>query len=495
MIFQHGKPVPVWGTAAPGAVVEVQIQGQKAQAKTAEDGTWTVTLASLTPSQSENMEITDGCDHLSFTDVAVGEVWVAGGQSNMEFFMRYEKHREAEFASCPQPNLRFYDVPEVCYEGQLEDFDYSRMAVWRKAAGCEDLEYFSAVAYYFQKELAKNLDMPVGIIGCNWAGTSSSVWMKPSSVRSAGAIWMKEYEDFAAATDMDKYWERQRRNPLNGRGEPFGYNFGELVYPIIPPQEELDAYQASVSGEEYDYGGMAPQQIPGILYEHMLKKTAPFGIRGVIWYQGESDDIPGRQKLYCAMMAALIRDWRELWKDETLPFLIVQLPGYSHWIEVPAVDYPAVRKCQEEVTKTVPNTWLCSVSDSGEERDIHPKNKKVVGERLALLARGHVYQEEILCDAPQAADVSREGRRIKISFANAEGGLAIKGEKIAELQVRAEGREIPFSAAVEGGQLIITLNTADSVPVTVSFAQENWILVNLYNQAGIPAVPFEKIVL
>lgn len=303
---------------------------------------------------------------------------------------------------------------------------------------------------------------------------------------------MKEYEDFAAATDMKKYWERQRRNPLNGRGEPFGYNFGELVYPGIPPKEELDAYQASVAGKEYDYGGMAPQQIPGILYEHMLKKTAPFGIRGVIWYQGESDDIPGRQELYTDMMTALIRDWRELWKDENLPFLIVQLPGYSHWIEVPAVDYPAIRKCQEKVTKTVPNTWLCSVSDGGEERDIHPKNKKVVGERLALLARGHVYQEEILCDAPEVSDITREGREIFISFNHAEGGLAVKGEKIAELSVRADGKEIPFKAHVKDDKIQITLDSEMDAPVTVSFAQKNWILVNLYNQVGISAIPFEK---
>lgn len=494
MILQQGKPVPVWGAGEPGTTVHIAIQNQLASAQVTQDGTWKATLAPLSPSWGETMRITDGFAQLSLTDVAVGEVWVAGGQSNMEFYMRYEKYREAEFAACPQPNLRFYDVPEICYPEQLQDFDYSRMGVWRTATR-EDVEYFSAVGYYFQKALAQNLDMPVGIIGCNWGGSSSSAWMNPASVAAAGYPWMKEYEDYVAATDMSEYWDRQRKNPLNGRGNPFHNTYEEVVYPGIPEPEVLDAYFASVSGEECDFLGMMPKQIPGILYENMLKVTAPFAVRGVIWYQGESDDVPGRQQLYCSMMTALIHDWRELWADASLPFLIVQLPGYRDWMDVPAHDYPAVRRCQEEVTKTVPNTWLCSISDRGEEWDIHPKDKKAVGQRLALLARGHVYGEDILCDAPEAAVVSREGSSIQVSFTHAEGGLTVHGDRISALRITSENAEIPFTAEVKGDTVDITLEYAASGPVTLSFAQENWFCVNLYNQTGIPALPFEVTVL
>lgn len=492
MILQQGKEVFVWGKGTPGMKVCVSVQNQEGEALVDSDGRWKAVLGPLAPSFQEELRIWGGGEEVVFTDVAVGEVWIAGGQSNMEFYMRYEKHREEEFASCPHSALRFYAVPQICYEGQTEDFDYTRMGVWRTGTR-EDLEYFSAVGYYFQKELLENLNVPVGIIGCNWGGSSASAWMKKSSVKEAGYVWMKEYEDFAAVTDKDKYWERQRRNPLNGRGNPFGNTFEELVYPGIPSQEEADKYFASVQGEEYDYQGMEPKQIPGILYERMLKTIENFSLRGVIWYQGESDDIPGRQILYKDMLSALIRDWRELWKEE-IPFLIVQLPGYARWIEVPAVNYPAIRKCQEEVTETVSNTWLCSVSDSGEEGDIHPKNKKVVGERLALLARGHVYGENVLCDAPKAGEIVKENKRIFISFLHAEEGLFVQGEEISDLFVTEEGMPLSFSTEIRENVLIITLEKLPSAPVTISFARKNWICVNLYNKGGIPAIPFEKTV-
>lgn len=170
MILQRGKRICVWGQSEPETTVTVEIQGQKESTIAKENGEWSVWISKLKASEDEVMHISTETEHLQYKDVAVGEVWVAGGQSNMEFWMRYEKHKEEAMKEMPKNRLRFYDVPEISYDGQIEEFDYSRQAIWRKATN-EDLEYFSAVGYYFQKELESALDVPVAIIGCNWGGT------------------------------------------------------------------------------------------------------------------------------------------------------------------------------------------------------------------------------------------------------------------------------------------------------------------------------------
>lgn len=189
MILQRGKTVSVWGEGTPGAEVCAKIQGKDGKTFVGKDGKWMLGIEELTASEEECLVIECGEEKLIYKDVAVGEVWVAGGQSNMEFWMRYEKHREEEFENCPHQSLRFFDVPEICYERQLEEFDYSRQGVWREAVSKEELEYFSAVGYYFQKEIQKELRVPVGVIGCNWGGTISRAWMNPETVKKVGAAW------------------------------------------------------------------------------------------------------------------------------------------------------------------------------------------------------------------------------------------------------------------------------------------------------------------
>ena len=166
MLLQRDKEINIWGQSTPNTVVNVEIQNQKCSTTANRDGEWIATLEPLLASDYEVLKIWSDEDQLVYNDIAVGEVWVAGGQSNMEFWMRYEKHKEAELKEMPKNRLRFYDVPEVCYEGQIDEFDYSTQAIWRKAAE-NDLEYFSAVGYYFQKSIEKDLDVPVAIIGCN----------------------------------------------------------------------------------------------------------------------------------------------------------------------------------------------------------------------------------------------------------------------------------------------------------------------------------------
>lgn len=493
MILQREKPVHVWGTAEPGEAVTVEIQGISAQGTADRHGAWSVTLKALAASEAEVMRISTQKESVYCEDVAVGEVWLAGGQSNMEFHMRYEKHKEEALKHCENPRIRFFDVPEVCYDGQLKDFDYSRMGIWRKATP-EDLDYFSAVGYYFQKEIEHILDVPVGIIGCNWGGTTASVWMNPQTVEKVGAPWMRLYEQKCVGLDMEEYWEQQRNNPMNNRGDFFSDPFSEAVMPRTLSEEELQQMFAGMPDhwEEMMVDMLMPQTIPGCLYEHMLKTVSPYAIRGFLWYQGESDDdIPGMNVLYKDMLTGLIGDWRALWQEE-LPFLLVQLPGFDKWLlNTQENHYPVIRKCQEEVANTVKGTHLCSISDAGEERDIHPKNKKVVGERLALLARHYVYGEELLCDAPAAKHIVKDGARITVTFANVGKELHISGKELTALKVMTEKEELAFSIRIEGDRMIIVLEKDTTEKVKVAFARTSWYLVNLYNEAGIPAIPFE----
>ena len=229
---------------------------------------------------------------------------------------------------------------------------------------------------------------------------------------------------------------------------------------------------------------------PGILYENMVAKTTPYTARGVIWYQGESDDMPGLQPLYADMMEGLICDWREAWGDMSMPFIQVQLPGWKTWMMQKNLDYSAIRHCQEEVTKRMEGVYMASISDVGEEWDIHPKDKKTVGHRLALLARHYAYGEELLCEAPRPEEMRREGKQIIITFRHTGAGLKLAGECVEALSVSINGTEAAYTAKVQEDELIITLEKDEEKPVKIDFAQGAWYLVNLYNEADIPAVPF-----
>ena len=250
------------------------------------------------------------------------------------------------------------------------------------------------------------------------------------------------------------------------------------------PQMSFEEGMAKYANE------LQPTVFPGCLYEHMVKKTAPFTARGVLWYQGESDDVPGLQSLYKDMLTGLIGDWRDIWKDAKLPFYVVQLPGYDSWMMQSSLDFPAIRRCQEEVADSVEDVYLCSISDVGEEKDIHPKDKKTVGHRLALLARKYTYGEELLADAPVLKKAERNGEKIVLTFANAGEGLRIAGDQVAALSITKEKEEIPFTAEAEGSCLVLTPDTLPEDSVKVDLAQTGWYQINLYNSADIPAIPF-----
>lgn len=332
--------------------------------------------------------------------------------------------------------------------------------------------------------------------GVTEGGTVSRAWMNPETVKRVGPAWMEEYEQQIAKLDMDEYWKKQHHNPMNNRGNMLADEFTEFVLPKTRSAEEVQAFFAQAENSEtlQEYlSVMMPQSIPGSLYEHMVKTIAPYGIRGFLWYQGESDDdTPGMNVYYKDMLSGLISDWRTLWKDDTLPFMIVQLPGFGTWMDNDRPnEYPIIRQCQQETADTVENVHLCSISDAGEQLDIHSKNKKVVGERLALLARKYVYGENILADAPRMESVTREKNVVTITCANAGEGIEVKDDAIDCMHVFAGEKEKAYTFTTESNKIILNIEQAEEELLKVKFAKTSWYLVNVYNSAGIPAIPFE----
>lgn len=385
------------------------------------------------------------------------------------------------------PMIRFFNYPQVTYEGQLEDYNYCNDGFWRRCTAA-DLPYFSAVGYYFARDLQAALDVPVGIVGCNWGGTPACAWMDNSYLEDTdGAIWLREFEDAVKDLDMEAYKAAFRANPNNDRTRQLENPFNiKIVKEGLSPEEQTQLL--AMIPQMPEPNGPWYERRPGGLYETMLKKVHPYAIQGAIWYQGETDEKHPEE--YKTVFSRMIRCWRDLWQEE-LPFLFVQLAPFGRWLACESDNYPKVRESQQWVSKAVANTWMASIGDAGMEWDIHPKDKLPVGHRLALLARGHVYGEALLCDAPELEYARKEGDQIILGFANAQG-LRIAGQRLqAMMGIDASGekREIA-DARVENGALILP-NCKDIT--ALQFAQTGYYEINLYNSADIPAKPFEVV--
>ena len=481
MVLQRKKPIPVWGTAEPGSRIQVSLDLSTVEAVADESGRWQAVLPPHEAAEGLGMRIQSGMSELLYTDVAVGEVWIAGGQSNMEFFLGFEANYESVAAAYESTKVRFFDCPETVYEGALDDWNFENDGFWRQGLR-DELAYFSAVGFYFAKCLQEDLGVPVGIIGCNYGGTPASAWMDPERLKGTpGEVWLEDYRRDTAALDMTQFLETFRRNPLNDRTRLYNNPVNDQVMRIGLSREDQEAVMKFSSPPSFHY-----ECRPGGLYENMLLKIVPYAVRGVIWYQGETDG-DFHPECYTDVFSRLIQNWRALW-HEALPFLFVQLAPFRQWLHCSGANYGIVRACQDEVSRTMPNTWMATSGDVGMEWDIHPKNKKPLGERLALLARGHVYGEQLLCDAPEAEKAERDGGRIIIRFRNAQA-LKIEGSKLKAVQVQLPGGEtVPAeNAAAEGNMLM--LNGVEKAE-TVMLGAEAYYEVNLFNGAHIPAKPF-----
>lgn len=486
MIIQRDKPIHVWGEGPEDARITVSFSHHIGTA-IVKNHTWSCTLCSCPAGRNYTMTVTMDIPYttpITLTDISVGDVWLAGGQSNMEYFLRYDAHWEMIKRLPKNPDIRMYNVPRLAFEGHKKDISDS--GYWFGEQ--EDAwETFSAPGYCFARSLQPHLDVPIGIIGCNWGGTPACAWIDESYLNTSPLdIFLQEYQDAIRG-----------KSPEDLRAQAMkGYAFDDSP----KHQEEWKTVMYGISREEQiewmknhkddPIIPMGPQHKdrPFGLYNQMLKTLAPFSLKGVLWYQGESDS--GHGDIYDKTMEALITCWRKLWQDD-FPFLFVQLAPFGEWFDIIGKDYPAVRLSQETVSQTIPNTYMTSIMDLGMYYDIHPKHKKEVGERLALLARGCVYHEDILCLPPQLKKGEVQGNKVILTFSNVGSGLYLKGEDLKDLLVLQEDHPLtPISIALEGDKIIISFKDIITSSIQVEYANVGYTKVNVYNSADLPLKPF-----
>ena len=497
MVLQRDRSVPVWGEAAPGERVTVLLQGQEATATADENGSWKLTLEPLQVSGDETMTVTGAHETLTFTHVAVGEVWLAGGQSNMEFHMRYDKDFAQAVAVCENPLIRFFDYPELAYEGAEQDYDFSNFGFWRPCDP-DNLQWFSAVAYYFARDLNAALGVPVGILGCNLGGSRAVCWMDETTAESCAKVWLKEYaEGLKAIPDLDAWFENYKKDPVNDHSHPFDNPLMDRMMYGVSAEEMRGIISAVFGGDGTPTMalqiGPCHEWRPCGLYHTMLEHVAPYGIRGFLWYQGESD--APHADAYEAVLSAMIRRWRALWSSEDLPFLQTQLAPLSETSDPSAADYPAIRRVQQRLAETMENVWCTNAGDVGSFHDIHPKEKQPIGHRMALLARCHVYGETgLLCEAPVAASCAFRDGELTVRFRNGDGLRRSSGDALP-LTVTAAGQSFDMSKGLETEVVDDTLRIRSRVCdlsnwEAVSMGETPWYVMNLVNAADIPAMPF-----
>ena len=488
MVLQREKPLNIWGEGPEGEDVSLFIQGKEGRT-TVVEGKWMITLSPLETSLDEEMVIRCGGEEIRLAGILVGEVWLAGGQSNMEFFIRYDEEKETLLREGENPLLRFYDIPRISYDGQEKEADYSLYGFWR-VCDRENLEYFSAVGYYFSSLLNRDLNVPVGIIGCNWGGSPSCTWMDRACLRDEPLkIWFDNYENGLKSLDMKSYEKKFKGKMENYRNDLFADEIGErLMFGMS--DEEMEEFMASPDyTDQFPSPGPLDPHRPGGLFEHMLMRAVPFTLRGFIWYQGESDD--KAPAIYDLMLTRLISCWRDAWKEE-LPFLYVQLAPFRKWLHCRGKEYPLLREKQRIVSHTVPRVWMASIMDAGMEKDIHPKRKRPAGERLALLAEGHVYGKDILCDSPEFNRAEIGEDRVVLHFDHAPGGMDIRGNSASCLELILQGEPV-LPERILAGDSRLTLFAAGIGKAgrgEIRFAWKDYCEVNLYNRAGLPLKPF-----
>jgi sialate O-acetylesterase len=429
-VLQQKVRVPVWGTTDKTDTVTVAIAGQEATA-TPKDGKWRVDLAPLSAGGPHVMTISQGSDKVELKNILVGEVWICGGQSNMQWALNQSDGGSEAIATAGNDKIRLLTVPRRGADAPEADIS----AAW-KAAAPDTVADFSAVGYFFGRDLQKHRAVPLGLIASNVGGTAAEQWMSKEALDS---------------------------NP--------------------------------------DLKDMSKPQGASMLYNAMIAPLAPYAIAGVVWYQGESN--AGRAYQYRKLLPAMIKNWRETFGHGDFPFLIVQIAPYEAIVKEPADSvWAEIRDAQLNVAQNVPGTALIVTTDVGDEKDIHPRKKEPVGNRLALAARAIAYGEAVEYCGPQFENMTVEEDKAILRFTHADSGLVARpldasAEKsaatttsVSGFTIAGEDKKFHNAEAKIVGKTVVVSSDKVTKPVAVRYGWAAYPVVNLWNSEGLPASPF-----
>jgi sialate O-acetylesterase len=429
-VLQRGIQVPVWGWTEPGKVVTVTIAGKTAEATAGADGRWMAKVGPFEAGGPHVLEIS-GPETASAKDVLFGDVWVCSGQSNMEMGM-FACDAKSDIASADIAGLRLMAVPKSIVATPQQTANVSWMVSSPAALRKGDFGGFSACAFYFGRELHKGLNVPIGLIHTSWGGTIAEAWVSAEALR---------------------------------------------------PMGDFDQRLTTIKAEQGK-----PNEVT-VLYNGMVAPLVPYGIKGAIWYQGESN--AGKAWQYRRLLPALIADWRARFGVGEFPFYIVSLAAFQKTNPEPRENnWAELREAQAYTARTVKNTGLAIAIDIGDAADIHPKNKRDVGLRLARWALAKDYGKQVEYSGPWYRSMAVEGSKVKLSFDHVGGGLVAVGPKLQGFAVAGEDKKFVWADAVIEGDTVVVSSAKVEKPMAVRYAWDINPACNLYNKAGLPAVPF-----
>jgi sialate O-acetylesterase len=607
MVLQRGKPNTFWGWTTPGAAVQVGINGHTGRAVAGPDGRW---QAEVTPPPvgTECVVTIDGPQHLALHHVIVGDVWLCGGQSNMEFGLPRAEDGAREVAAANHPDIRLFTVAAHPAYAPAEVPAGTWKVCTPETVGAHG--GFSAVGYFFACRVQAATGVPIGLIQDCLGGTPAETWMNPTTLRGLQVFdrpmaeverlrashapeygnyimhWYDEYdagirgagwadpklddhawktvhlpggfEEFGLADVPAVVWFRKEivlpdplpagaavlhlgvvekmdttfvnghwvgasawvENPRAYRVPAADLQPGRNLITIrvfkvksragfLSPPDRLNL--AFAGGPEIPLAGVwkgavsvdarPPHPLPlgfenwpvmpSVLYQGMIRPILPLALTGFLWYQGEAN--ADRAHQYRTLLPALIRDWRQGFQQGDLPFLIVSLPAFQPRRDQPGSDgWAELREAQALTAATVPDCGLAVTIDTGDAGNIHPIQKKIVGERLALDALDLVYGKNVPCQGPTYRSIERDGRSLRVRFDHCDAGLKCRGDRLGEFSVAGSDRQWHWAQAKIEGDTVVVSSAEVPEPVAVRYAWQSNPQATLYNGAGLPAVPFRS---
>jgi sialate O-acetylesterase len=463
-VLQRDRPVRIWGWASASEKVTVTFHGQTVMAQADSFGSWETWLKPEAAGGPYTLTVAGDAtaSPLKRVDLLMGDVWIASGQSNMEFPLKGFtgaplKDSEKEIAAATQPKIRLLVQKKRLSAVPLSDSEDT----WTDCTP-ETAKDFSAVAYFFGRTLQAKEHVPIGLIDTTWGGTPAHSWISPEGIAYAGLSSVsvdggKIARDQGRADEIRAQFAMEDA-AMKAAGKPVA------THPRIPN----------------DHGGSFT---PGTLYNAMIAPYTKYAIKGAIWYQGETDASADRAPYYQRVFTAMIEDWRRQWAQGEFPFLFVQISSYGN-----GSDWGTLRD-QQRRTLSLGATGMAVSIDVGLAGNIHPPDKQTVGARLAQTALGMVYGEKVETASPMFVQATTEGSSLRVWLSHAEG-LTTKGQPLGGFEIAGEDRKfVPATGTIEGSTVLLSAPSV-TAPKYVHYAWTGTVTSYLYNASGLPAGSF-----
>jgi sialate O-acetylesterase len=465
-VIQREAPVPIWGTANPGQHVTVKFGGQSVTSTADNAGEWRVALQPM-PANATGQTLTVVGEHtITREDILVGDVWLCGGQSNMEWTVANSRDAEAEIAAADYPLIRHFKVAKRIAAEPIKALSGEWVISTPETAGD-----FTAVGYFFARRLQADLGVPLGLLNSTWGGTPVEAWLPPS-----------HSEDPALAIDVASHQVKVNEGILAGI-QRYQNQLTEWEAARRAADEAQQPFDLEKPNRPWQPG---PFKTATVLYNGMIEPLLPYRLAGAIWYQGEGN--AGQPETYRSMFGALIEIWREKFEHAEMPFYWAQLASWDNG-GGDSTDWGFLREAQHQ-TLELPHTGQAILMDIGEADDIHPRNKQDVGDRLARIALAEHYGEDVAFRGPVRTSVTFKDDTTVVHFTEATGLTTRDGEPPRGFEIAGADHEfVAVDSATIDGETVVLTTTIEN-PRYVRYAWRRWVDANLQNGESLPAEPF-----